>query len=193
MDYFDEDIRLMLQFQGGKESCFERLVERHKDRVFNLAYRFLGNYAEAEDLAQEIFIKIYHAKKTYQPKAKFTTWLYVICKNTCLKKLRKKRPEMVSLHDQIELQEGTVTHQIADAHIPSPSVSTLNNEQTLVVKEAIDSLPANQKMAVILYRYDQLSYEEIAKVIGCSVRAVKSLLHRAKINLKEKLAEYFKI
>lgn len=193
MDYFDEDIRLMLQFQDGEESCFEQLVERHKNRVFNLAYRFLGNYEEAEDLAQEIFIKVYHAKNTYRPKAKFTTWLYAICKNTCLKKLRKKRPKIVSLHDQIELQEGTVTHQIADSHIPSPSVLTLNNEQTLVVKEAIDSLPVNQKMAVILYRYDQLSYAEIAKVIGCSIKAVKSLLHRAKINLKEKLAEYFKI
>ena len=193
IDYFDEDIRLMLRFQDGEESCFEQLVERHKNRVFNLAYRFLGNYEEAEDLAQEIFMKIYHAKKTYRPKAKFTTWLYAICKNTCLKKLCKKRPKIVSLQERIELQEDSVTHQIADSHIPSPSASTLNNEQTLVVKEAIDSLPANQKMAVILYRYDQLSYEEVAKVMGFSVKAVKSLLHRAKINLKEKLADYFKI
>ncbi len=193
MDYLDEDIRLMLRFQDGEESCFEQLVERHKNRVFNLAYRFLGNHEEAEDLAQEIFMKIYRAKNTYIPKAKFTTWLYVICKNTCLKKLGKKRPEIVSLHERIELEEGTVTHQIADAHIPSPSAATLNNEQTLLVKEAIDSLPTNQKMAVILYRYDQLSYEEIAKVMCCSIKAVKSLLHRAKINLKEKLADYFEI
>ena len=193
MDYFGEDIELMLRFKEGEESCFEQLVERHKKRVFNLSYRFLGNYQEAEDLAQQVFIKVYHAKDTYQPKAKFTTWLYAICKNTCLKELRKKKPKMVSIDKRIELKEGSVTQQIADSHTPSPLDATLKSEQALIVKEAIDSLPANQKMAVVLYRYDQLSYEEIAKVMGCSTKAVKSLLHRGRINLKEKLADYIKI
>ena len=193
MDYFDEDIKLMFGFQDGDEACFEQLVERHKNRVFQLAYRFLGNRQEAEDLAQRVFIKIYQAKNNYKPKAKFTTWLYVICKNTCLKVLRKKKPIMVSIDDSIELPDGRVTRQVADTHIPSPSVSTLNNEQALVVKKAIDSLPSNQRMAVLLYRYDRLSYEEIAKIMECSAKAVKSLLHRAKISLKEKLADYFNI
>jgi RNA polymerase sigma-70 factor (ECF subfamily) len=192
MNYFDEDIQLMLRFQDGEESCFEQLVERHKRRVFNLAYRFLGNYQDAEDVTQEVFIKIYQAKNMYKPKAKFTTWLYTICKNTCLKKLNKKKLNIVSIDDRMELQEGMVSRQVADSHTPSPANSTLNNERVSIVKAAIDSLPVNQKMVVILYRYDRLSYEEIAKVMGCSIKAVKSLLHRAKINLKEKLSDYFK-
>ena len=192
MDYFDEDIQLMLRFQDGEEPCFEELVERHKTRVFALTYRFLGNYHEAEDAAQEIFIKVYRAKYTYKPTAKFTTWLYVICKNTCLKVLRHKRLHAVSINDPKELEEDAVAPQIADPHASSPSDSMLHDEQALVVKQAIDSLPANQKMAVILSRYDELSYENIAKVMSCSVKAVKSLLHRAKLHLREKLRDYVK-
>lgn len=192
MDSFDNDVQLMLRFQDGDDSCFEQLVERHKNRVFNLAYRFLGNHEEAEDIAQEVFIKIYHAKNTYKPQAKFTTWLYIICKNTCFKVLRKKKPVMVSIDNDIRLEDDSVPYQIADPNAPSSLDSMLNNERALVVKEAIDSLPANQNIAVILYRFDRLSYEEIAQIMGCSVTSVKSLLHRAKVNLKEKLADYFK-
>ncbi|MDD5686676.1 MAG: RNA polymerase sigma factor [Elusimicrobia bacterium] len=191
MDIFDEDIQLMVRFQNGEESCFEKLVERHKTRVFNIAYRFLGNYQEAEDTAQEIFIKIYNAKDTYKSKAKFTTWFYTICKNTCLNKLRKKRLKTVSIDSDTELKNDTVTNQINDSKTPTPLDSMLNNEQVMIVKKAIDSLPPNQKMTVILCRYDQLPYEDIAKIMDCSVKAVKSLLHRAKINLKENLTEYF--
>ncbi|OGS45157.1 MAG: hypothetical protein A2539_08880 [Elusimicrobia bacterium RIFOXYD2_FULL_34_15] len=191
MEIFDEDIQLMLRFQNGEEHCFEKLVERHRDRVFNITYRYLGNYQEAEDTAQEIFIKIYNARNTYKPEAKFTTWFYTICKNACLNKLRNKKPATVSIDSTIELQENTVASQIKDSQAQSPLDSMLNNEKSLIVKKAIDSLLPNQKMTVILCRYDHLSYEEIAKVMGCSVKAVKSLLHRAMINLKENLADYF--
>ncbi len=190
MDFSDEDIQLMLRFKNGEEACFEQLVERHKARVYNLVYRFLGSYREAEDVAQEIFIKVYYAKNSYMPKAKFTTWLYAICKNTCFNELRKRKIVCVSLDDTIRLEEDTVTFQVADSHTPSPADSLLNNEQASVVKNAIDSLSVPQKMAVILSRYDQLSYEEIAQIMHCSVKAVKSLLHRAKVQLKDKLKYY---
>ena len=193
MDYSNEDIELMLRFQDGEESCFEQLVQRHKSKVFNLAYRFLGNYHDAEDLSQRVFIKIYQIKSSYKPQAKFTTWLYTICKNMCLNELRDKKPHAVSVEENIELQEDTVAMQIADTKNPSPLESVLDNELNQVVKEAVDLLPENQKMAVILYRYEQLSYEEISKIMNCSAKAVKSLLHRAKLNLKEKLEGYVKI
>jgi len=191
MEYSDEDIRLMLRFQNGEESCFEELVERHKQRVFNIAYRYLGNIHVAEDVAQQVFINIYNAKKTYTPKAQFTTWLYTICKNTCLKTFRKKRLNTVSIDADVDLEQDAVSAQLPDSNASTPLENVINAERDLVVKEAIDSLPENQKMVVILYRYEQLSYERIAEITSFSVKAVKSLLHRARVNLKEKLAGYF--
>lgn len=192
MDHLSDDIQLMQRFQEGEESCFERLVERHKNRVFALIYRFLGNSIEAEDVAQEIFIKVYRSKNTYKPTAKFTTWLYVICKNTCFKALRSKRPATISIDDTKELEEGAAASQFADPNALSPLDSIKHNEQVLAVKLAIDSLPANQRMAVILSRYDELSYEDIAQSMRCSTKAVKSLLHRAKLQLRKKLKDHVK-
>ena len=189
---YEDDIDLMLRFRNGEESCFEELVERHKQRVFNLVYRFLGSYQEAEDIAQEVFIRVYKAKDSYTPQAKFTTWLYTICKNTCLNSIRDKNPSLVSLDSILEQEDDAVAPQIADTHTPSPVECVLKEEHAALVKAAIDSLPAQQKMAVLLYRYDQLSYEEISEVMDCSVKAVKSLLHRAKLQLKEKLRDFFK-
>ena len=190
MDYSDKDIQLMLRFKSGEESCFEELVERHKQRVFNLVYRFLGSYQEAEDIAQEVFIKIYHARATYTPQAKFTTWLYTICKNTCLKTLRDKRSLTISIDSTREVGEDVVALQIADTRTLSPAEAAIKQEQASIVKTAIDSLPEQQKMAVILSRYEQLSYEEISQIMNCSAKAVKSLLHRAKLQLKKKLQNY---
>jgi RNA polymerase sigma-70 factor, ECF subfamily len=191
MEYFDEDIDLMLRFQNGEESCFEELVERHKQRVFNVAYRYLGNIDDAEDAAQQVFINIYNAKKAYTPKAKFTTWLYTICKNTCLKTFRKKRLEIISVDFAAELEQDAASVQLPDLNTPTPLENAINAERDSAVKEAIESLPENQKIVVILYKYEQLSYENIAEITGLSIKAVKSLLHRARVNLKEKLAGYF--
>ncbi|PIU18464.1 MAG: hypothetical protein COT18_10480, partial [Elusimicrobia bacterium CG08_land_8_20_14_0_20_59_10] len=122
MEFADGDIKLMLRFQGGDETCFERLVELHKARVFNMAYGFLGCCQDAEDSAQEVFLKIYRAKNTYRPQAKFTTWLYTITRNTCLKALDKKHPGTVSLDGVMELEESAVPMQAADP-APSPADS----------------------------------------------------------------------
>lgn len=190
MEYSDEDIRLMLRFQNGEEGCFEQLVELHKQRVFNIAYRYLGNIHDAEDAAQQVFINIYNAKKSYAPKAQFTTWLYTICKNTCLKTFRKKRLNIVSIDSDVNLEQDTVSIQLPDSNAATPLENVINAEQYSAVKQAIDSLPENQKIVVILCKYEQLSYEKIAEITGFSVKAVKSLLHRARVNLKEKLSIY---
>ncbi len=181
----------MLRFQSGEEGCFEELVERHKQRVFNIAYRYLGNIHDAEDAAQQVFINIYNARKMYKPTAQFTTWLYTICKNTCLKTFRKKRLNTASIDADMGLEQDSVSVQLSDPNAATPLDNVINDERDLVVKEAIDSLPENQKMVVILCKYEQLSYEEIAQIAGFSVKAVKSLLHRARVNLKEKLTGYF--
>ena len=187
-----EDTDLMMRFQNGEASCFEELVERHKQRVFGIAYRYLGNAQDAEDVAQQVFINIYNAKASYKPTAQFTTWLYTVCKNTCLKTFRKKRFPTVSIDEDVETDEETVPVQLPDPQALTPLENALHREQEAVVKEAIEALPENQKMVVLLYKYEELSYEEIAKITGLSVKAVKSALHRARVSLKEKLAGYFK-
>ncbi len=183
----------MLRFKNGEEACFVELVKIHKQRVFAFAYRFLGGAADAEDAAQEVFIKVYNAAGTYTVKAKFTTWLFTITRNTCLNFLDKRNRKglFVSLDESPDTREDSPNLQVADTKDPPPAELLIKQEQFEAVKKALDSLPENQKTAVLLCRYDDLSYEAIAEVMGCSVKAVKSLLHRAKLNLKEKLAELF--
>ena len=190
MGYSGDDIQLMLKFKQGDDSCFEALVDRYKQRVFNLAYRFVGNYEEAEDIIQEVFINVYRSRNTYSPKAKFTTWLYTITKNTCLKKLRIKKNNLISINENIELSKGTVTRQIADVKSPNAAKAMIDYERSQIIKEAINSLPQGQKVVILLRRYDDLAYNEIAEVMKISAKAVKSLLHRARLNLKEKLKKY---
>ena len=180
----------MLQFQSGDESSFEYLVNRHKQQIFNLAYRFLGNYQDAEDAAQELFMKVYTSAKTYQPIAKFTTWTYKICKNVCLKKLQKRKIKSISLSDYNRYSDDSAPMQIKDANSELPVETLLAQEQIAMVKKAINSLPERQKFAVLLYRYQKCSYEDVSYIMDCSVEAVKSTLHRARMNLKDKLKNY---
>lgn len=188
MEHSDIDISLMLRFQNGEERCFEELVERHKQRVFNIAYRYLGNVHDAEDAAQHVFMNIYNAKKSYAPKAQFTTWLYAICRNTCLKTFRKKRINAGSIDVEVDTGHDAVSVQIPDPKASTPLENMIKAERDLAVKEAVASLPENQRTAVILFKYEQLTYEKISEITGFSVQAVKSLLFRARQNLKEKLS-----
>jgi len=182
----DADVDLMLKFQAGDVSAFEQLMCKHQKSVINTIYRFIGNRVEAEELAQEVFLKVYNSAQKYEPKAKFSTWLYKIATNLCLNELRKKRFETVSLDDL-----GEETNDLIDArHIP-PDI-TLKNERVALIKKAVESLPEKQRMALILREYNDLSYKEIAEVMRCSVASVQSRLQRAKSTLKEKLAPYFK-
>jgi len=192
VEYFDENIDLMLRFQAGEERCFEEIVNRHKQRVFNIAYRYLGNINDAEDLTQQVFINIYNAKGAYVPKAEFSTWLYTICRNACLKTFRKKKLNTTSIDNDLKFDDNTVSIQLQDKKSSSPLENVLNTEGERIVKESIDSLPKNQKMVVILYKYEHLSYERIAQITGLSMKAVKSLLHRARVSLKKQLSEYFR-
>ena len=187
----DQDIRLMMHVRDDDERAFEELVDRHKTRVYHLAYRFLGNAAAAQDAAQETFVRVYLARHSYEPSAKFTTWLYTITKNTCLKALDRERP-MVSLDEEVRLGEDDVPRQVADTNMPTPANALLQKEEAEAVKAAIGGLPEQQRLAVILSRFEGLSYEEVATVLGCSSKAVKSLLHRARVELKERLERCFR-
>jgi len=183
----DADVDLMLKFQAGDVSAFEQLMRKHQKSVINTIYRFIGNRADAEELAQEVFLKAYNSVQKYKPKAKFSTWLYKIVTNLCLNELRRKRFEMVSLDDLAE-----ETNDVIDAEQIPPDIALERKELAFCVKKSVELLPEKQRMALILREYDGLSYKEIAEVMGCSVVSVQSRLQRAKANLKEKLAPYFK-
>ena len=189
----DTDVELMLRCQAGDESCFERLVERHKQQVLGLVYRFLGGPRNAEDVAQKVFLRVWRARRRYKPKAKFTTWLYAICRNTCFSELKKHRRMVIpiSLSGEAASPDGAEhANEIRDDAMLSPLEAGLRDEQAEMAKRAIDSLPDAQRMAVVMRCYEQLPYEDIALAMGCSAKAVKSLLHRARVNLRNSLAEY---
>jgi len=183
---------LMARIAEGDESPFEILVNRHQTSVLNLIYRFIGDRTRAKDLAQEVFLRVWQSARSYEPKAKFTTWIYRITANLCFNELksarRKKWLQFLRFGDNLE---NTVEETLVD-DTPSPEDLLLAKERSRQIANALQSLPENQRMALILKRYDDLSYQEIAKVIGCSVSAVESLLVRAKRSLQEKLKNYEK-
>ena len=152
----DLDTELMLRFQSGDVSSFEKLVERHKQRVFNLVYRFLGGREEAEDLAQDVFLRVYRAGPDYRPTARFTTWLYVITRNVCLRAVEKGRQEARARRDDPQFAMEAKARRQADEQRADPLNAAIRDEQACLVRDAINELPETQRMAVILYRYQHL-------------------------------------
>ena len=181
---------LMARIAEGDEYAFEILVNRHQTSILNLIYRFIGDRTHAKDLAQEVFIRVWQAAKTYKPKAKFTTWLYRITVNLCFNELKSsRRKKWFSFHRSDEDGEYTFEETLSDG-APSAEDLLLGKERSRQISDALQSLPDNQRMAFVLKRYDDLSYAEIAQIIGCSVSAVESLLIRAKRTLQKKLKNY---
>ena len=189
----DKQIRseeLMARIAKGDNDAFEILVNRHQTSVLNLIYRFIGDRTQAKDLAQEVFIRVWQAAKSYEPKAKFTTWIYQITANLCFNELKSsRRKKWFQFFRFGEDQENTIEEILIDPS-PSPEELLLSREQSRRISDALQSLPDNQRLALILKRYDDLSYQEIAKILGCSVSAVESLLVRAKRSLQKNLAAY---
>jgi RNA polymerase sigma-70 factor, ECF subfamily len=181
---------LMARVASGDDEAFEILVNRHQTSILNLIYRFVGDRAQAKDLAQEVFLRVWQAAKTYKPEAKFTTWIYRIATNLCLNELKSaRRKRWFSLHRTGEDAEKTLEETLPDGS-PSAEDLLLTRERTRRIADALQNLPANQRMALVLRRYDDLPYEEIARVMDCSVSAVESLLVRAKRTLQEKLKDF---
>ncbi len=190
----DPDVALMMALKSGDQSAFAHLVARHQARVVALIYRFVGNEAEAEDLAQEVFLRVFRTRDRYEPRARFSTWLYRIASNVSLNSLRSRsRRHTVSMPLAGEGQdshEGQTATQIEDLRLPRPAAQLEGDELRAQVRLAIDQLPENQKVAVILNKYENMNYDDIGATMGCSPLAVKSLLARARINLRQRLEHY---
>ena len=185
IDPLISDEELMAATAQGDEHAFELLVKRHQGRMLNLIYRFVGNRTQPGDLAQEVFIRVWQAAPRFKPRAKFTTWIYRITANLCLNELKSSGKKKLFFSES-HLEEGRPPNEESNAS-PSAEDLLLAEERSRQISDALQSLPENQRMALILKRYDNLSYHEIAKIMECSVSSVESLLVRAKRNLQEKL------
>lgn len=184
----------MLRFRDGCEEAFTELVARNSGKIHGLIYRFLGNSAQTEDLTQEVFLRIHRTAARYQPAAKFSTWLYRIVANLCFNAMRRRRKgydrQMAGLDDE---DGETFFRSIPDRRAGSnPHGSLDSSELHQHVAAAIDMLPENQKIAIILNKYEGKSYEDVSKILGVSAMAVKSLLSRARRNLAKSLDPYIR-
>jgi RNA polymerase sigma-70 factor, ECF subfamily len=187
----DPDAKLMVRFRDGDRAAFEALFEKYHLQMINFCFRFLGNRDDAEELAQETFLNAYQAAPGYRPLTKFSTWLYTIAKNLCLNRLRKENPARFGRISFFRKEE-TVEEEAAmlPDEGPTPEREVADKELAEIVRRTVRELPAPLRLAVILHRYHELSYDEIAKIAGCSVTAVKLRLHRAKRILAAKLGPY---
>jgi RNA polymerase sigma-70 factor (ECF subfamily) len=187
----DEDAAAMMRLAAGDHSALAEIIARHQRSVFNLAYRFLQDPSLAEDLAQEAFLRIYSVRKKYKPTAKFTTYLYRVVANLCLSEIRSRTlRKTYSINGSKPVEETELPVREKVGRTDSARDSLEEDELAAKVREAVQSLPANQRIAVILSRYEGLSYAEIAKVMSISVMAVKALLVRAREKVREKLLPY---
>jgi RNA polymerase sigma-70 factor (ECF subfamily) len=189
----DPDAALMLRVKQGDTEAFAKLVEKYKQPVMNMIQRTLHDATEAEDLAQNVFIQVYKSADRYRVAAKFSTWLFTIARNLCLNEIRRRsRHPAESLDAPHPEQEDQPLRQFEDQKTFAPTESLLHGELENKIEQALAELPENQRTAILLCRQDEMSYEEIAKVLGCSLSATKSLIHRGRETLKEKLKPYLR-
>jgi len=189
----DPDTRLMLGVRDDEPGAFEELVARYQSRLVGIMHHLVGNADEAEDLAQEVFLRVYRARKKYRARCKFSTWLFTIANNLALNALRsRQRKPVVSLNLR---DSGPLGARPAEQLVTAPSGSqpvrrVQRNELATVIREALDKLNERQRLAVVLNKFEDMSYTEIAEVMGLTTKAVKSLLCRARMNLHDALKDY---
>jgi len=189
----DPDAALMLLVKQGDRDAFELLVEKYKQPVMNLAYRTLSDATEAEDLAQHVFLQVFKSAHRYEVSAKFSTWIFTIARNLCLNEIRRRsRHPAQSLDEVSQDNDEQPLHQVEDVKSFSPPDALLQGELEEKVQLALSELPEKQRTALLLCRQDELSYEEIADVLECSLSATKSLIHRARETLKAVLKPYLR-
>ncbi|OWZ83320.1 RNA polymerase sigma factor [Natranaerobius trueperi] len=184
-----EDELLVKKCQKGKLDAFEDLVNKYQQKVYSLCYRFAGNHDDANDLAQEAFIRVYHSIDKFHFKSAFSTWLYRVTSNVCLDEIRKKkRTSSVSINSPMETDEGEVYFNLPDQKF-NPEQLTERKDVQDIVHKAIQELPEEQRITILLREIEGLSYEELAEALNVSIGTVKSRLNRARHNLKEILTQ----
>jgi RNA polymerase sigma-70 factor (ECF subfamily) len=184
------DVQLMLDVKAGDDSSFELLLRKYRTPLVNFLYRMVRNSATAEDLAQEVFLRVYRARKDYAPSAKFTTWMFRIATNLALNARRDGRYQQleVSIDQPAETQEGAQTAFEVPDRQPGIEHELMARDRAALIRRAVESLPEKQRAAVLLHKYQEMDYDEIARILQCSESALKSLLFRAYETLRIELA-----
>jgi len=185
------DAEVMLRVKAGDQFAFDYLVQKYRRPLVSFMYRMARNTAAAEDLAQEVFLRVYRSRQTYEASAKFTTWLYRIATNLAVnhaRDTRHERPEVTVSLDEADEETGT-TLDVADGTI-SAEEALVRRERMAAIRSKVEALPERQKLAVIMHKYQQMDYKQIADVLKLSESATKSLLFRAYETLREQLKEF---
>jgi len=185
----EESVRLMLRVKEGDVKAFERLVELHQGIMIGTASRMLGNLDDAHDIAQQVFIRVWKSAPRYEPTAKFTTWLFTIMRNLVFNESRR-RTRRKEVPFETDADDETPQRQYTDHTAPAPDHLTQQVELEKALDKAISALPEKQRLAVIMRQQQDLPYEQICEVLNMSLPAVKSLLFRARTELRKHLSAY---
>jgi RNA polymerase sigma-70 factor, ECF subfamily len=188
----DPDIRLMLRVREDDTAAFSELVQLYQHRLVGIMTHLVGNLQEAEDLAQEVFLRVYRNRKKYTPKAKFSTWFFTIANNLALNALRNRsrKPNVpLNPHDSGPLGARPEEQLVRD-HGVTPSFGMRQAELAARIQEALDTLNERQKMAIVLNKFEDMNYADIAEVMELTPKAIKSLLSRARARLRDALSGY---
>ncbi len=182
----DED--LMMKCRKGDTSAFELLVRRYQNPLINYIHRFINDYHRAEDLSQETFLRVFKSASRYKPTASFKSWLYTIATNLCRNEIRNRsRRNTCSFEELVKEGEDVYHTEIMRDTRYLPDVLLEKKEQRQIIRKTLEQLPDNQRIALTLVTYQDLRYEEVAEILGCSVGAVKALIHRARQKMKKLL------
>jgi RNA polymerase sigma-70 factor, ECF subfamily len=185
------DADVMLRVKAGDQSAFDYLVQKYRRPLVSFMYRMARNTAVAEDLAQEVFLRVYRSRESYEASAKFTTWLYRIATNLAVnhaRDTRHERAEVTVSIDEPDDDTGT-TFEVPDSHLTAEQ-AMVRRERLLAIRRKVEALPEQQRLAVIMHKYQQMDYKQIAEVLKKSESATKSLLFRAYETLREQLKEF---
>ncbi len=183
----DEDLEIIERFKKGDRESFTFLINKYKKPVINLIYRFTGSFRDSEDLAQEVFLRAYRGLDKFESRSRFFTWLYTITMNLCFR-IREKESKVVVQSLNQKQEDGSLDRDMDAVSQGNPVEDSVELSETAhAVRQAVMELPQSERFALILHRYHDKSYEQIADMLKISVSAVKSRLHRARETLREKL------
>lgn len=184
----DDDRAIVEAVLQGKQHRYAELVDRYQRQITNYVCRMLGNYEDAVDLSQDVFLKAYQALDTYKPRYPFAAWLFRIARNAAIDEIRRKRLQTVSLDEPIDVGDGTVERQV-DAEVPGPEGRLLTSEFRGRVADAIEQLPDKYREPIVLRHAGELSYDEIAEALELPIGTVKTRIFRAREQLRRSLAD----